>query len=1212
MLDVSAGLVKFKRCIRLVIADPQPIVLQGLKSIFATQDDFEIVASCGCGTSCLEAIRNLAPDVALVAGTLPDLTVSEILAVAEAENLRTRLMFFADCEGDNNLAASVAAGACSAVSAYADPDTILRSLRLATEDAGASPKPSRELSQIENGVDGTKIEKMLGALTHRERQIVQLVAEGLSNKEIARELNVSRGTVKVHLYNIFQKLEISNRTVLATIALLQRSTGFTALSLALALAMLSDVRPSDASDTLPDDDSAARKDAEHSVFEFWKKTVLRRDTAADSGETVGQKDWSTKEIQVTHPAGRTEGPHAAEQASFSNIVRGYGQIGSSTSALSIPPLRPSVNDRPAENSATEQPVPSPTFASYPARGHGGYGISALTAAGIGIIALDNSHAEVQALKPGEMLIDTAAVAAQDGIAQAINIYVASNVDSGVDLPASDPFVQGSQPSSAFAISGQDSVAGSGHSGQIIHRGAGDDTLHGDGLLNVIGRSAEGDTVEGNRGDDTLHGGSGIDTVSGRGAAPGDGPDKLTDGHGGGSFVYLSAADSHSRRFDTIDFTSGSDRINLAAFGALAFLHLTSANQSVPPHTLAWIYNPVSNETIVYLNPTDHSLDIGDAGLLEIHLQGVASVAEADFVYQPDAAAAAVALDGIDPALLEALASDGTALTTDGVDASIEKGAGDALGTAGAWTMPAEDGLRFHFGHDRGVSGGSIRLASFDDSDHGTNEQQVVAVVLPTQISLNESAYGHTTVPSNENSAFKTEPVHSNNGVDTIGHGNPHATVGLEFFDFSTPVVTPVAAETVEPAASTGNGRAHGKSEHPANSASSKASVADEPADPVVAPGNSGHNNPHASNPAAKGDKGAVEPHAAPGNGIGHGKSEHPANSASSKASAADEPADPAVAPGNSGHNNPHASDPAAKGAKGAVEVADPVAPGDAPGNGVGHGNSEHPSHSASVKPSAADESTDTAVTSGNNSHDNPHVSQPAAKGAVEVADPVAPGDAPANGAGHGNSEHPSHSVSVKPSAADDPADPAVALGNNGHENPHASPPAATSATGVAEPLEPGTPGNGAGHGNSKQASKTAVESPSVAAESTDPGDTPGHGNSQLPSSGASVSTMEAAGVDHGNSPQVLHTASVETSVPTQPADPAPGTGPESSFHFNNDTPSSSPSAVVDLTEPDTPIQGAELTAILETAPATLEVHGNGHVQSGQHLALGHLPHDLLP
>src|SRR6185295_1977969 len=120
--------------------------------------------------------------------------------------------------------------------------------------------------------------KMLGALTHRERQIVQLVSEGLSNKEIARELNVSRGTVKVHLYNIFQKLEVSNRTVLATIAL-QRSTGFTTLSLALAFAILSDVDPSDASDAIPD--ATAPRDIEHPGLEVWKKPMLRHAVAAD-------------------------------------------------------------------------------------------------------------------------------------------------------------------------------------------------------------------------------------------------------------------------------------------------------------------------------------------------------------------------------------------------------------------------------------------------------------------------------------------------------------------------------------------------------------------------------------------------------------------------------------------------------------------------------------------------------------------------------------------------------------------------------------------------------------------------------------------------------------------------------------------------------------------------------------------------------------------
>ena len=217
MLDVSADQGTFTRCIRLVIADRQPIVLQGLKSVFAAQRDFEIVGSCSTRTSCLEAIRNLAPDVALLANTLPDLTISEILAIAKAENLSTRLVFFAESESDDDLTAAIAAGTCSAISKYANPDIMLRSLRLMTERINASPEQSQDLSPKGQEVDGAKIEKTLGVLTHRERQIVRLVCDGLSNKEIARQLNVSRGTVKVHLHNIFQKLEISNRTVLATL-----------------------------------------------------------------------------------------------------------------------------------------------------------------------------------------------------------------------------------------------------------------------------------------------------------------------------------------------------------------------------------------------------------------------------------------------------------------------------------------------------------------------------------------------------------------------------------------------------------------------------------------------------------------------------------------------------------------------------------------------------------------------------------------------------------------------------------------------------------------------------------------------------------------------------------------------------------------------------------------------------------------------------------
>src|SRR4051812_31991523 len=73
--------------------------------------------------------------------------------------------------------------------------------------------PSREHKEI------AIRDNVLTALTHRERQIMHMVSEGLSNKEIGRRLNIVDGTIKVHLHNIFQKLDISNRTVLAALAI---------------------------------------------------------------------------------------------------------------------------------------------------------------------------------------------------------------------------------------------------------------------------------------------------------------------------------------------------------------------------------------------------------------------------------------------------------------------------------------------------------------------------------------------------------------------------------------------------------------------------------------------------------------------------------------------------------------------------------------------------------------------------------------------------------------------------------------------------------------------------------------------------------------------------------------------------------------------------------------------------------------------------------
>ncbi|WOH51820.1 LuxR C-terminal-related transcriptional regulator [Bradyrhizobium sp. sBnM-33] len=1274
MLDVSADEGKFTRCIRLVIADRQPIVLQGLTSIFAAQHDFEIVASCRRGTSCLDAIRNLAPDVALVANTLPDLTVSEILAIAKAENLPTRLVFFAEPEGDDDLIAAIAAGTCSAISNYAHPDTILRSLRLMTERTSARPKPSQDLSPNGKELDRAKIEKMLRVLTLREREIIRLVAEGLSNKEIARQLNVSPGTVKVHLYNIFQKLEISNRTVLATIALSQRSTGFGTLSLAaLAFAILSDIKTSDANSTFLDEDSTASKDLEHSAFELWKKAILRHVIVADPGETVvlTQRSSPIKVNQVTHSAARMEELHAAEQAVLSNIGRGYGPIGSGTPHLFISPLLQAINQI---GSPTAQQFPPLGFASNPVKSHGGYGAFSMMAAGVGIYTLDNSHAATQVLDRGEMLIDTSTVATLDGTTQeaTITIHGASHVDpNDVDNLASGPVVHDSRLPLAF---GHDSVTGEGNAGQIIPGVAGDDTLNGTGLVDVIYGSSGNDAIRDTGGDDTIYGGSGSDTINGN-----NGNDTIFGGYNGdqlpGSkdddiFVYLSAIDSNCTQFDTIiDFTSGKDKINLAAFGALAFLHMTSASKSVPPHTLAWIYNPASNETIIYVNPTDRSLDIGDPGLLEIHLQGVVSVAESDFVYEREAAAVAAALEGIDPALLVATASDGTVLTAGSAEASSEAATSEStLVTAGIWTMPADDGLRFHFGRDRI---GSIRLGSSDDdSAYATEESDDGAIAAPAHVSSIELAYSHATVLTEEHFTSKKEPVHANTGAVTTAPAKAHATAGFELPEFFA----------------LGNSGGHANAQHASNSPAAKASGAAEPTEPGATPGHSSSQHPsHAASAKALAAGESTEPGVTSGHGVGHSKSKHASNSPAAKASATAELTEPAAAPGHSNSQQPshaasakalaagestepgvtsghsvgpskskHASNSPAK----ASAATEPTEPGATPG----HSSSHHPSHSTSAKALAAGESTEPGLTSGHGvGHSkSEHASNSPAAKASAATEPTEPGATP----GHGSSQHPSHAASAKALAAGESTEPGVPSGNGvGHNNSHSSHSASASTMEAAEPVEPGVaPGNGGGHGNSPHASHSASAKPLETGELTEPGVTSGNGvghNNSHSSHSASASTMEAAepvepgvapgnGGGHGNSQHASHSAAAKASATgelteaagtpgqsnsqhpshsasakalaaaPQPAEPACGTGGaghEPAFHFKDQAPPSTPTAAVELEElNDTPVllvHGTELAAILKMGSAAMEEHATSHDNNGQHHSIAHVSHELL-
>ncbi|MDA9498981.1 LuxR C-terminal-related transcriptional regulator [Bradyrhizobium sp. CCBAU 11357] len=199
---------------RIVIADRHPIVLQGIRSVLATQRDFTIVASCSDGASCNEAIRFLGPDVALVDAALPDVSRQQILARANDSGPGPAVVFFAGVAADCELQRLALEGACIVLSKDSDAEMLVSTLRKAAQGQ-AAVSPSAWPANDEARPD----EKLLTQLTDRERQIMRLVSEGLSNKEIGRRLNLADGTIKVHLHHIFQKLDISNRTVLAALAI---------------------------------------------------------------------------------------------------------------------------------------------------------------------------------------------------------------------------------------------------------------------------------------------------------------------------------------------------------------------------------------------------------------------------------------------------------------------------------------------------------------------------------------------------------------------------------------------------------------------------------------------------------------------------------------------------------------------------------------------------------------------------------------------------------------------------------------------------------------------------------------------------------------------------------------------------------------------------------------------------------------------------------
>ncbi|WP_448034353.1 LuxR C-terminal-related transcriptional regulator [Bradyrhizobium liaoningense] len=1197
MLDVSAKQGTSAR-IRLVIVDRQPIVLHGLKSVLGAQQDFDVVAACSDGTSCLEAIRNLTPDVALLAETLPDLTVSEFLAIAKAEDLSTRLVFFTESESDHDLTAAIAAGACSAISKYASPDTMLRSLRLMTKRS-VVPEQSDLCPTGKEADGGGKIEKMLELLTPRERQIARLVSEGMSNKEIARQLDVSPGTVKVHLYNIFQKLEITNRTVLATLALLRGPSGSGTLALAfLAIAIADELKASEANDMLPDDDGIGHV-GEHADYEPLKKAILRHLIVWEFAEPppLTQRGFVAKVSHVPNPAAM-EAQRTAEQSVGAKSWKDYSYIGSSA-----PLLRGPSDIRIGDDPAQEHQFPRLT--SHPMLMQGEYGTFA-TLAGALIYALHETHLAVQSHDRGQASIDSFLALTGEHATTRVAAVTREHANDGDNSAPGLPSHDFRLPSAVVAT-GNEGVAREDARDEMAPGAANDNLQKPHGVLDF--------------GHDASMGGYSRDQLMGGNVE---------------NAVYRAPIDSKLTDSDSVfDFASGPSRINLAAFGALAWLHMTAASKSIPPHTLAWVYNAASNETIVYVNPTDRILDIGDRRLLEIHLQGIVSIAESDSVYQQEGVVVAATLDQLEELLMSAAAIDETVLSTDDTHAIVET-SDSTFGTAGVWSVLADDGLSFQFRQTRTDLGASVRFRTFTSDSADATEENAGA----SGVSAHGSSFelGHSaTVPAVENLKSNSEPINANTsvsltrqneivepGVATAGsadHGNSqHAS--------ETGSAKAAATEMAEAKSISGNGLGHDNELHsPASDGSPGAAKSAEA-------GGVAHGNPgHSSSAKAPGAAEIVEPGVATAGSADHGNSQHAAETGSAKA--ATEMAEAKSIPGNGvGHDNKLHS-PASDGSPGAAKSAEAggvahgnpghsisakapgadevVEPSDAKAGSADHGNSQHASETGSAKAAATEMAEAKSIPGNGVGHDN-ELHFPASDGS-----PGATKSAEAGGVAHGN---PGHSSSAKAPGADEVA---ATSGNTDHGNSHASEPGPATTTELAE--SDFIPGHGVGNGAAHRAPAPDVASASAAVKTAEPAVVE-HGNSRhdLPSTSAIaaegaeiVEPSVKAGVNtgHGNSQQVAPSAAIASEA-AQPAKAAPengGADQELVFRFHSVATPSTLDATVEPKELDDPHvppgHDADLDIIVKTIPNALDEHAANHGNHGPHHAIAPAPHDLL-
>ncbi|MDR3560103.1 MAG: response regulator transcription factor [Negativicutes bacterium] len=207
--------------IRILIADDHALLRQGIKNVLELEQDFDIVGEAGDGEEAVKKAGELLPDIALVDINMPRLNGLEVTKRIRDSLSSVKVIVLTIHDDESYVVEVVKAGAAGYLLKDVEPSMLIKAIRTVYEgESFIYPTLAKKLFGEITRLEGERRQGPANILQHgreerltlRELEVLQLIAKGLSNQEIAGKLFLSEKTVKNHLTNIFRKIDVNDRT----------------------------------------------------------------------------------------------------------------------------------------------------------------------------------------------------------------------------------------------------------------------------------------------------------------------------------------------------------------------------------------------------------------------------------------------------------------------------------------------------------------------------------------------------------------------------------------------------------------------------------------------------------------------------------------------------------------------------------------------------------------------------------------------------------------------------------------------------------------------------------------------------------------------------------------------------------------------------------------------------------------------------------------